>query len=388
MSTQRTSEAGENSTKNQEDVNSSKDFNMHHLCELPVVLERVFSTDMDPYRAQLIVIIEKKWVNGTTLHYYFFDKETDGRNVRLLNGSSEWRTWTTTEAEKDVVRNAFASWKDQGMGVDFKEVDSRGEAEIRIGFMRGDGAWSYVGRDIIDIGIGLDERTMNFGWDLTENTNEIDTAIHEIGHTLGFPHEHQNPNAGIVWDEEAVYLALSQPPNNWSREKTFHNIIRKIPADTVQGSSWDPDSVMHYPFGPGMIKEPLEYQNGVYPSGGISERDKIWIRTFYPLLEESAPELKVGKSLKLKLSPGEQKNFIIIPKASRKYTMRTFGTSDTVMVLFEEVNGELFFLAGDDDSGTDYNSKIRTRLRKDRRYLLRIRLYYEDSSGETAVMLW
>lgn len=388
MSTELSTEARGESTSNQQDENSSKDFNLHQLCELPVVLERVFSTDMDPHRAELIVILEKKWVNGSILHYYFFDKDTDGRNVRLSDGSSEWRTWTTTEAEKDVVRNAFASWKNQGIGIDFKEVDSRNEAEIRIGFMRGDGAWSYVGRDIIDIGIGLDERTMNFGWDLTERAIEIDTAIHEIGHTLGFPHEHQNPNAGIVWDDEAVYLALSNPPNNWSREKTFHNIIRKIPADTVQGSSWDPDSVMHYPFGPGMIKEPEEYKNGIFPPGGISERDKIWVRTFYPSLEESAPELKVGKSVKLKLSSGEQKNFLIIPKASRKYTMMTFGTSDTVMVLFEEVNGELFFLAGDDDSGTDYNAKISTRLRKGRKYVLRIRLYYEDSSGETAVMLW
>ena len=31
---------------------------------------------------------------------------------------------------------------------------------------------------------------MNFGWDLTQ-PGEIDTALHEIGHTIGFPHEHQ-----------------------------------------------------------------------------------------------------------------------------------------------------------------------------------------------------
>ncbi|WP_374089487.1 hypothetical protein [Methylomicrobium lacus] len=62
---------------------------------------------------------------------------------------------------------------------------------------------------------------MNFGWNLTEAASEIDTAIHEIGHTLGFPHEHQNPNSGIAWDEEAVYHSLAQPPNSWSREVTF-----------------------------------------------------------------------------------------------------------------------------------------------------------------------
>ena len=44
---------------------------------------------------------------------------------------------------------------------------------------------------------------MNFGWDVSTPYGK-DTALHEIGHALGFPHEHQNPNAGIVWDVDAV----------------------------------------------------------------------------------------------------------------------------------------------------------------------------------------
>src|SRR5680860_844700 len=197
-------------------------------CSLPQVSERMLDPSIDPNRAQLIRLLAKKWVNGTIFHYYFFDKETDGNSVTSSDGNRVWKTWTTSEAEKSVVREAFSRWKELGIGIEFKEVDDRDEAEIRIGFMRGDGAWSYVGRDIVDLGIGRDERTMNFGWDLTRDENEIDTAIHEIGHTLGFPHEHQNPNAGIVWDEEAVYASLAKPPNSWDRAKTFFNIIRKI----------------------------------------------------------------------------------------------------------------------------------------------------------------
>ncbi|WP_158860086.1 M12 family metallopeptidase [Lunatibacter salilacus] len=376
-------------TSIKEKITSKSETSSSNFCDLPDVPERTLNPNMDPHRIQLILILDKKWVNGTILHYYFFDKDSDGRERRLSNGSSEWITWTTNEREKEIVRNAFDTWKNQSIGIDFKEVDTREEAEIRIGFMRGDGSWSYLGRDIIDIGIGRDERTMNFGWDLTRNTNGLDTAIHEIGHTLGFPHEHQNPNSGIIWDEEAVYRALSNPPNNWNREKTYHNIIRKIDPDSIQGSSWDPESVMHYPFHPGLILEPSEYNiNGITPSGGLSERDKIWVRTFYPPLEESYPELKAFESAKLVLFPGEQQNFAIKPNASRRYNIRTFGNSDTVMVLFEEANGELLFLEGSDDSGMDENAKIRCRLRKDRKYVLRIRMYFEDSAGETAVMMW
>ncbi len=164
-------------------------------CSQPEIQERELMRNVNPNRLSLIRMNEKKWVNGTILHYYFFGSQSG---------------WGAKEEEKKVVRKAFKTWKNVGIGLEYKEVGSRDEAEIRIGFKKGDGAWSYLGRDILEQ--GREERTMNFGWDITRN-GEIDTAIHEIGHTLGFPHEHQNPNAGILWDEEAVYTELAAYPN-------------------------------------------------------------------------------------------------------------------------------------------------------------------------------
>jgi hypothetical protein len=287
----------------------------------------------------------------------------------------------------EVVRAAFKKWKDVGVGLEFKEVPAREQAEIRIGFMRDDGAWSYIGRDILNY--PKNERTMNFGWDLTSRASEVDTAVHEIGHTLGFPHEHQNPLAGIVWDEEAVYRALAAPPNEWDRAKTFYNIIRKINPDAVQGSNWDPDSIMHYPFEAGLIKEPSRYQTGLQPQGGLSSRDITWVKTFYPPLQAAAEEtLEVLKSMPLLLGPGQQKNLTFAPKVTRNYEVRTFGAADTVMVLFEDSNGQLRQIAADDDSGEDRNAYFKVKLFSDRKYVLRIRLYYAQEQKETAVMLW
>lgn len=356
-------------------------------CHLPETAPRTFGPQVNAYRARLIRVSAKKWVNGTVLHYYFFDKSTDGTKAVLADGSTRWVKWTTADAEKNLVRAAFKKWKEADIGLKFEEVRAREDAEIRIGFMRGDGAWSYVGRDVLDY--GPSERTMNFGWDLTRDAAEIDTAIHEIGHTLGFPHEHQNPNAGIVWDEEAVYAALAKPPNGWTREKTHWNIIRKISPDTVQGSSWDPDSVMHYPFGPGLIREPAQYRQGVSPAGGLSQRDITWVRSFYPpLTNADYAELKLFESVPLAIEAGQQKNFTIACAATRKYEMRTFGASDTVLVLFEDNNGKLRYVAGDDDSGEERNAYIKQKLFKGRKYVLRVRLYYAERRGETAVMLW
>ncbi len=357
-------------------------------CSLPQVIVREFGPDVAPPRQALIQLFGKKWVNGTILRYYFFDQDSDGEFVQFSNGSREWRSWVGPDEQQEVVRQGFRTWEVVGIGLEFKEVQSRNEAEIRIGFMQGDGSWSYIGRDLIDLNLSVNERTMNFGWDLTRRPEEIDTAIHEIGHTLGFPHEHQNPNAGIVWDEEVVYRTLAQPPNNWDRNKTFYNIIRKIPADTVQGSNWDPDSIMHYPFPSGLILEPAKYKAGLSPAGGLSKRDRTWVRTFYPPIRGRNQELKLFKPVFLDIEPGAQKNLVINPDSIRRYTVQTFGISDTVMVLFENIGGELRYLTGDDDSGTTNNAKINVKLFRGREYILRVRLYYSGGAGKTAVMMW
>jgi hypothetical protein len=356
-------------------------------CSLPAAPPPQFPAVTDPDRLELVIIFATKWVNGTVLRYYFFDRDTDGKDVIHPDGTSEWRSWTTDEAHKDLVRNAFGHWKEQGIGLDFLEVQDRGEAEVRIGFMQGDGHWSAVGRDVLNRGVN--DRTMNFGQPLVGSSRGFDIALHEIGHTLGLPHEHQNPYAGIEWDEEKVYAYTAQPPSNWSREKTHWNILRKIESDTVQGSSWDVDSVMHYAFPAGLILRPEKYRTQpLEPAGGLSARDLAWVRAFYPLEEqESLPELIPFRSQELAILPVQQRNFVVHPPATRQYTFQTYGASDTVMVLFEDVHGALRYLAGDDDSGEDRNASFRVKLFKDKEYVLRVRLNFSQS-GETAVMMW
>lgn len=229
---------------------------------------------------------------------------------------------------------------------------------------------------------------MNFGYDLTRDSRGVDVPVHEIGHTLGFPHEHQNPFSGIVWDEEAVYEYFSGPPNYWDRDTIYRNILNKIPSDWVEGSAWDPNSIMHYAFEAGLIQHPESYQNGLFPAPGLSDADMEQVRFFYPPIGVSYPELKPFESQKLTLSPGEQKDFSINPTATREYTIQTFGSSDSVMVLFEDRDGDFQYIDGDDDSGWDRNARLQLRLYSGRKYVVRIRLYYQWASGETAVMLW
>jgi hypothetical protein len=158
----------------------------------------------------------------------------------------------------------------------------------------------------------------------------------------------------------------------------------------VQGSAWDPASIKEYSFPTWLILTPTEYRdNGIDPPGTISSLDKQYVLSWYPTMDDrQSPTLSVSESRALDLNPGAQVDFTISPPGTRVYSIGTFGSADTVVVLFEEVHGSMRYVAGDDDSGTDRNALIRAKLFKGRTYVLRVRLYYGWRSGRTAVMYW
>lgn len=339
-----------------------------HYCTMRVQQPKPLPPGVASNRAKLIAMTANKWMNGSTLTYAFYSGPT---------------------TQKDAVRAAFAEWKALGAGLSFIEVSGVTSAQIRIAFDQSDGSWSYIGTDCLSI--ASTQPTMNFGWDLTTPYGHT-TALHEIGHTLGFPHEHQNPKGGIVWNEEAVYASLGRPPNSWSREQTFQNIIEKIMADTVQGSAWDPNSVMHCQFDAGMILKPAKFKTGLTPKGGLSARDKKWVKTFYPVLPSGAPaKLALFQSQPLKLGAGQQANFDFIAPAAREYTFRTFGFADTMLALSKSAatKGQAQKQIGlDDDSGHERNAELKAKLRKGERVHVKVRVRYVENAGEAALMVW
>ncbi|HTI93017.1 MAG TPA: M12 family metallopeptidase [Puia sp.] len=336
------------------------------LCNQPKPIVQQLPPGIDGKRAFYILSNNKKWVNGTQIKYMFIE-----------GSKPQW----------DVVRKAFQQWMDLGIGLSFTETDQVDESMVRIGFDQTDGSWSYVGRDILTI--AKPERTMNFGWDLTADSYGLTTALHEIGHTIGFQHEHQSPFAGIVWNTDAVYKEFSGPPNSWPKDQIDSNIINKIPPNQVTGSNWDPTSIMEYEFGPGLVVEPAEYKAGIFPPGVLSSFDIAGVKSFYPdMTTSSLVNLKVMQSTPIAATSGGQANFTFTPPVTRKYTFQTFGEMDTVMVVSEKGDKENHYLSGDDDSGAEKNTKIGLPLVKDREYLVNVRVLFSPTENSGGIVVF
>lgn len=103
-----------------------------------------------------------------------------------------------------------------------------------------DGVWSYIGTD--SRSIPLNKATMNLGF------LDGGTAAHEFGQAIGLAQEHQNPTGGIQWNEEVVIRECEKSPNFWDEETTRHNVLRKYSEDQINGTDFDPKSIMLYFF--------------------------------------------------------------------------------------------------------------------------------------------
>jgi hypothetical protein len=294
--------------------------------------------------------IGKSWMNGSTLQ------------VKFMDGSSQ---------EQAVAREQ-AGWWEQVANIKFN-FNNANNAEIRITFDPSDGAWSYIGTDCRSIPFG--HPTMNLGF------LDGGTAAHEFGHALGLAHEHQNPAGGIQWNEEVVIRECAKSPNFWDEATTRHNILRKYRADQINGTAFDPDSIMLYFF-------PSSWTlNGIGTKANeiLSHMDKEFIAgaKMYPktgTTVEAATELKVNAKQRTKASIGKigEEDLFKFTATDGRYLIDTLGPTDVYMKLFGP-NNATSLIAEDDDSGIDTNARIVTNLIAGE-YYVQVR-HYNRASG-------
>jgi hypothetical protein len=199
------------------------------------------------------------------------------------------RSLKPVDAVKLIIRTRLQPL----VGLKLEFVETRGD--IRILFDENGGAWSHVGTQCKTVDI--DKPTMCFGW------LDVGTIIHEFCHALGMIHEHQNPfGHGIQWNEAKVYQ-WARITQGWDKQTTYLNIIERYKTDQVNGSEFDPKSIMLY-FYP---KELTIDGMGTKANHTLSFLDQEWLKHIYPqdgsertfptsLKDVSAPLLSIRPS--------------------------------------------------------------------------------------------
>jgi hypothetical protein len=313
---------------------------------LPRDLKKMRATTRARGRVRAINPIGKAWPNGSIL------------NVRFVGG---------TAAQQKTAREQ-AGWWTQHANLKFV-FGTQPNAEIRISFDEDDGAWSYIGTDCSDI--PANEATMNLGF------LDGGTAAHEFGHAIGLAHEHSSPRGGIEWKEDVVIREMKKSPNFWDEETTRHNVLFKYTLDQINGTDFDPKSIMLY-FFPG---EWTVSGKGTEANEVLSALDKSFVASakMYPKgapTADEAVELQIGAAKRTAASIGtfgEEDLFTFHVKRPGRHVIDTRGPTDLVMKLFGP-NSPTALLAEDDDSGVDYNARISANLLEGT-YLAQVRHY-------------
>lgn len=181
----------------------------------------------------------------------------------------------------DKIIKYARAWEDF-MGIKFQFGQTK--PDILVGFYPG-GSWSYVGTDSTYYA-SRGQQTMNFGW-FGNNTADSEfsrTTIHEFGHALSLVHEHSHPTGKISWNEPAVFAYYAK--QGWSKDQVRSQVFKKYLLSQVNGSTYDPKSIMHYAIPPQLVLNPAD---AVGWNTSLSASDKTVIGSIYPASSTSLP---------------------------------------------------------------------------------------------------
>jgi hypothetical protein len=210
----------------------------------------------------LAVLTSKYWgAGGVRLTVGFMDNPPAALRSRLLLHFNAW-----------------------GEKANVKFVESNTSPQVRVA--RGqDGYWSYLGTDILSI--PRNRPTMNLAG-FTERTSEgefLRVVRHEVGHTLGFPHEHLRREL-VARIDPAKAVAYFRRTSGWSEAMTRSNVLTPLEDRSIMGTpAADEVSVMAYQL-PGAIMRdgrPIAGGNDINPS------DHAFAAKIYPLADVPPP---------------------------------------------------------------------------------------------------
>jgi hypothetical protein len=165
-------------------------------------------------------------------------------------------------------------------GITFVEAARDG----RVRLSRADGGYaSFIGTDILLVRDGPTMWLQGF----TERTSAAEwsrVVPHEIGHTLGFPHEHMRKDLLDRLDREKTYVYYARV-YGFSRRDTEIQVFSSLEEASIMGTPPDQTSIMCYQFPGELTKDGRPIPGGLR----LNESDLAFADAIYPLSDSPAP---------------------------------------------------------------------------------------------------
>ena len=231
------------------------------------------------------------------------ETDVEGKKLKIDPLQKIVDNMTVIDGIKEIIKQRIQPI----VGLTFNYVDDYNSANVRISFDVNDGAWAIIGTQCLD-SENNGKATMNLGW------FDVSTTCHEFGHVLGLIHEHQNSRDNpISWNKQAVY-EWAQSDQHWDQQTTNENILQNYPVNQINGSVFDPLSIMLY-FFPAYLTTNQEgtrqnlrlsgydvkYISEKYPGGAMSP-EEFYLKAYNETLQDNINQSTIDLNSKYPIS--------------------------------------------------------------------------------------
>lgn len=185
---------------------------------------------------------------------------------------------TNSQALKSKLLQFFNLWAGNGRANIRCREASLGMAQMRVAFEPQGGYWSYLGTDILKIRNGPTMNLAGFTASTPDSTYHR-VAVHELGHSLGAPHEHLRKR---FVDNINVQAALEyfRRTQGWDERTTRSNVLTPLEERTLFGvPPVEEQSIMCYQLPGSIMKDGRPLLGG----DRLTDTDLDYIATCYPV---------------------------------------------------------------------------------------------------------
>lgn len=177
------------------------------------------------------------------------------------------------DKDKVLIRSAIESYAPL-VNLKFTFVDGESDGDIRISTYKGQGNWSELGIDALEV--PRDEPTLNINVHNTDTRTIQKNTLHEFGHALGLQHEHQHPQRPFTFNKADIYKTFGASGEGWGTITS--NILTPLDPAGLQTTAYDKKSIMHYKFFATSTSDKVE----IPANFELSQGDRDFLKSLYP----------------------------------------------------------------------------------------------------------